>query len=236
MNNLRKTLLVSAGLSTAVFGGWWSHIFSGHTGPDIFDSTVSKDSEQTPVIPETAEKIDQHARLPEADRVLEELSRLKARLANIEDSGNSHATMVVDKDISEGIGALDDEIDGLTGQGIQAEQEMVEDTALHFADQFGQESQDPSWSSETERVITKLLDGDDFQELQVVSTECQTSMCRVELSVDGNSSPSEVVHELLMALPFDTQSFFHNSDIENDTEHTVVYLAREDYELPRMVR
>lgn len=229
MNNLRKILLVSVGVSTVVLGSWWGQIFSGHTELDKVASTTSVNSAKVPKITRTDKP-------GKADKVLEELSRLKSRLANIEKTHNSGVSTVVDENISEGNDSLENEIDDLIEQRIHAEQEMLEDTAHHFENQIEQESRDPSWSSETELVISELLEGDDFQELQLVSTECQTSMCRVELSVDGNSSPSEVVHELLMALPFNTQSFFHNSEDENDAEHTVVYLARENYGLPRMAK
>lgn len=234
MNNLRKIILVSIGLTAVVFGSWWSHIYSGQSRSDKVVSTASVDSVQTPKISGRAEIIGQRTRLSKSNKVLEELSRLKSRLTNIENSHNSQGSTVANEFIPEGNGSLEN--GDLTEQRIQAEQEMLEDTALHFATQLGQESRDPTWSSETELVITELLEGDNFQELQVVSTECQTSMCRIELDVDGDSSPSEIVHEMLMALPFETQSFFHNSEDENDTEHTVVYLARENYELSGMAK
>lgn len=234
MSNFGKAMLVVVGLSTVVIGGWWSDIFSGQTVPDKRVSHVSV--KPIPELSGTGERIEQRAWLSKADKVLEELSRVKARLAKIENSSNSQQAMVVNEVISEENNLLDDQVNGLTEQGLEEEQEMLEDTALHFAKQFGQESRDSSWSSETELVISELLESDTFKETQVVSTECQTSMCRVELNVDGNSTSSEVVHELLMALPFNTQSFFHNTDDENDTEYTVVYLARKDYELSTMLR
>jgi hypothetical protein len=107
---------------------------------------------------------------------------------------------------------------------VQAQVDLIEDTL--FA-----EASDPTWTDAAEQSLQDVFQLEEGTGFHLVHTECRTTLCRLELSLDGSLSPEESFHHLVHLMPWPGQSFVHFEDGESAT--AVVYLTREGHALPQ---
>ena len=96
------------------------------------------------------------------------------------------------------------------------------------------EGTDPEWSGLAELALDEASKREEMTEFNLVDAKCGTTMCRMELSLDGSESPEESFRKLVDFAPWQGEGFIRIQD-GNDREfaQAVVYLAREGYSLPQ---
>jgi len=104
-------------------------------------------------------------------------------------------------------------------------------------DRFIAEETDPDWSSRAEDTLIETYEGDQAHGLFVADLDCRTTLCRMELTLDGSISPEESFRNLSLLAPWPGDGFVRISGIEggNESPLAVVYLARDGYVLPQHV-
>ena len=107
---------------------------------------------------------------------------------------------------------------------VQAQIDLLEVTVLA-------EAPDPVWTSAAERSLQSVFQREEKAGFHLVQTECRTTLCRLELSLDGSVSPEESFHSLVQMMPWQGQAFIRIEDGEGGA--VVVYLAREGHALPQ---
>lgn len=88
-----------------------------------------------------------------------------------------------------------------------------------------EEKLDPSWASTAEQTLHTM----ESPGFSLMRAECRTSLCRLELTLDGTTPPEESFHTLLQRVPWPGQSFLQMTD--GEVPQVVLYLAREGYAL-----
>ena len=111
---------------------------------------------------------------------------------------------------------------------MMAQSDLLEDV-------IAGEEIDPEWSIWAEESMLKTFEGDQARGLFVVDLDCRTSLCRMELTLDGSASPEESFRNLSLLAPWEGQGFVRISGIEDEggQPNAIVYLTREGYVLPQ---
>src|SRR2546430_2647184 len=89
----------------------------------------------------------------------------------------------------------------------------------------GKEPDDPAWSQRTEIDIATFLHPDVMPGSHVLSTECRTTLCRVEIEHEDTSAQSQLVDHLPMEPPFDGEMLIHRINDDSGAPRTLLYLA-----------
>lgn len=105
----------------------------------------------------------------------------------------------------------------------QAQIELIEGVVLA-------EKTDPKWASEAQPALNEAFQRETIPGMYLVNTECRTTLCRMELFLDG-STPEESFRNLVHFTPWSGESLIH-IDLEGGS--AAVYLAREGYSLPQL--
>lgn len=165
-------------------------------------------------------------------RTNHELSSLRSRLAQLDQKQDSI------------IGGLDRRI-AAGPEGSQAapgeavpeltpEEELEREAAqtqaqIEFLDRsLFAERIDPAWADSARRALDEALQNEKMSGLTLVSQECRTTLCRLELHLDGSLSPAQAFHNLAQHSQRWGAGFVR---IDN-AGSAVVYLAKEGHSLP----
>ena len=169
-------------------------------------------------------------------------SDLERRSAEMNSELTSLRSQLVD--LNQGQESIDRIASAQDGDGAAAEltpeeeAEQVEAQTMELIEFFEEtiltEETDPEWSSLAELVLDEASKNEEMTEFNLVDAKCGTTMCRMELSLDGSESPEESFRKLAHLAPWQGESFIRVQD-GNDREsaQAVIYLAREGYSLPQ---
>jgi hypothetical protein len=106
---------------------------------------------------------------------------------------------------------------------IQAQTEVFEGIML-------MEKTDPEWARAAQQTLHEAFHSEAMVGLHLVQVDCRTSLCRLDLSLDGSMTPEEAFHRLMHSDFWQGQSFVR---IDGEPAEVVVYLSREGYALPQ---
>jgi hypothetical protein len=109
-------------------------------------------------------------------------------------------------------------------------QAQVQTQIEGFEGTLVEEAVDPGWASAVQLALQEAFDRQAMAGLHLVEADCRTSLCRLELVLDGALSPGEAFEPLVHFAPWDGPWFAH---IDEASGVAVVYLAREGDALPR---
>ena len=93
-----------------------------------------------------------------------------------------------------------------------------------------EEEIDPQWASVAQLSVAEVFQGEEIAGVQLVNVECRTTLCRIELSLDGSTSPEDSFRNLIHIRPWQGQSFART---DHEGDYTEVYLVREGHSLPQ---
>jgi hypothetical protein len=111
---------------------------------------------------------------------------------------------------------------------VQTEAEKTLFLAHQFELKYASQSDDPEWSEETENSIQDLFTNAAFAGADLVSVDCQTSICRLELNYESDDARDDFFAQAPNTAPLNSEGFFH---LAEDGETTVLYVAREGHRL-----
>ena len=107
---------------------------------------------------------------------------------------------------------------------VKAQIDSIEGTMLA-------EEADPKWASSAQIALDGAFQSEEVEGLKLINAECRTTLCRLELSLDGSTLAEENFRRLVYFSPWQGESFFQ---INHESGEASVYLAREGYSLPQM--
>ncbi|PXF60269.1 MAG: hypothetical protein C4B58_00035 [Deltaproteobacteria bacterium] len=166
-----------------------------------------------------------------------ELTSLRSQLVDL-----NQGQELIDRIASAGLESLGESAPD--GEGAAAEltpeeeAEQVEAQTMELIEFFEEtiltEGTDPEWSSLAELALDDASKSEEMTEFNLVDAKCGTTMCRMELSLDGSESPEESFRKLVHLAPWQGEGFIRVQD-GNDREsaQAVIYLARDGYSLPQ---
>lgn len=175
-----------------------------------------------------------------ASELKSDLTALRSQLAEVDrrqESTGHKLNQVADKISQAGLegsaqAAGDEEADGalLTPEEereraaarTQAEIELLEGTVLA-------EKTDPEWASAAQLALSETFQSEAIPG-HLVDVECRTTLCRMELSLDG-STPQDSFRHLIDSAPWSGESLIQ---IDTEAGVAVMYLGREEHALPQL--
>ena len=86
------------------------------------------------------------------------------------------------------------------------------------------EGTDPEWSGLAELALDEASKREEMTEFNLVDAKCGTTMCRMELSLDGSESPEESFRKLVDLAPWQGEGFIRIQD-GNDEESAQTIFA-----------
>jgi hypothetical protein len=166
-----------------------------------------------------------------------ELTSLRSQLIDLNQGQES-----IDRMVSAGLessGASTPDGEGAAAELTPEEEaEQVETQTMELIEFFEEtiltEGTDPKWSGLAELALDEASKNDEMTEFNLVDAKCGTTMCRMELSLDGSESPEESFRKLAHLAPWQGESFIRVQDgNDGESAQAVIYLARDGYSLPQ---
>ncbi len=190
---------------------------------------------------------------PGNDKVLrsfhQELVALRNRLARVENLQPSLSLLqdrlsqleVTQRDLRAELGAellrddrfaYGEQIDGSAVPPDGSEGERAQNLLAHVETHFWQESDDPTWSRDTETSIAQALTSAAFDASRLLAADCRTTLCQVEVSHESEVAQEGFINTFPFVLSFETEVFYQHIDDGSSMPRTVMYMARAGQQLP----
>ena len=106
---------------------------------------------------------------------------------------------------------------------IQTQVALLEGTLLG-------EKSDSAWGNTAQLALNTTFHSETMAGVQLMKADCRTTLCRLELFLDGSTAPEDSFRKLVHSSPWQGQGFVQ---IDGESGKAVVYLAREGYSLPQ---
>ena len=106
---------------------------------------------------------------------------------------------------------------------IQTQVALLEGTLLG-------EKPDSVWGNTAQLALNTTFHSETMAGVQLMKADCRTTLCRLELFLDGSTAPEDSFRKLVYSSPWQGQGFVQ---IDGESGKAVVYLAREGYSLPQ---
>jgi len=106
---------------------------------------------------------------------------------------------------------------------IQTQVALLEGTLLA-------EKLDSAWVNAAQLALNTTFHSETMAGVQLMKADCRTTLCRLELFLDGSTAPEDSFRKLVHASPWEGQGFVQ---IDGESGKAVVYLSREGYSLPQ---
>jgi len=106
---------------------------------------------------------------------------------------------------------------------IQTQVALLEGTLLG-------EKPDSAWVNTAQLALSTTFHSETMAGVQLMKADCRTTLCRLELFLDGSTAPEDSFRKLGHASPWQGQGFVQ---IDVESGKAVVYLTREGYSLPQ---
>ncbi len=224
--NLLKTILITTAV-TLPLGFYVSTIVPKPDGIQQGEQTAAAPS-VTASVPVVSKNDAAHQQDDDVALLKTEVNGLKAEIAALREAMRGFAKVKSTKEIS----VQDtDKIVPPSDEAIRAEEEK------YFAEQgaaletdFRQQTIDPVWSSEAATLIRKGLASDKISGNAIVSLECRTHTCRLELANNGKNKPPDFI-EFPQQIAGELSNMMV-SQTESGDDTTVFYLSKEEFVLP----
>ena len=94
------------------------------------------------------------------------------------------------------------------------------------------ETIDSQWANGAQLAVAEVFQDGEIPGVQLTNIECRTTLCRLELFLDGSMSPEASFRNLVHIAPWPGQSLVNTVEEGGVAE---VYLAREGYSLPQSI-
>ena len=115
----------------------------------------------------------------------------------------------------------------------ELENQQIADHMHQIDDTFQAESSDPNWSSEAELAVATAVNSLRTKETDVLSLDCRTSLCRLEVAYWEHIAQTEFEAALQTELAEITPGMTIDADQTDDGYiSSVIYLVRAGYALP----
>ena len=105
----------------------------------------------------------------------------------------------------------------------QAQIEALEGTL------FGEDA-DPGWADAAQSALQEAFHRGAVAGLSLIQADCRTSLCRLELSLEGARLAEAIFQQLMDFTSWNGEGF---TQIDEASGTSVVYLSREGYALPQ---
>jgi hypothetical protein len=112
-----------------------------------------------------------------------------------------------------------------------SEEQKVANTLYELDLRLSKEPDDPAWSQKAEMDIATLLHSDVMEGSHVLSADCRSTLCQVEVAHEDASAQSWLVNNLPMEPPFDGEMLVRQIGDDLLAPHTLIYLARQGHSL-----
>ena len=171
-----------------------------------------------------------------------DLTALRSRLARVDrdqESSSQSLNQIAEKLSRAGLdgstvpAARDDKADGAT---LTPEEERERATARTQAEidllegTLRAEKSDSAWATAAQLALHTTLHKEALPGVQLMKAECRTTLCRMELALDG-STAQESFRNLIDLAPWSGQGLIQ---LNAETGLAVMYLAREEHTLPQV--
>jgi hypothetical protein len=171
-------------------------------------------------------------RLAQVENSQPSLARLRDRLTRLEVTQRDLRTELGAESLRDSRFAHGEKIGDSTLPPDGLEGERGSNLLAHVETHFRQESDDPTWSRDTEASIAQVLATAAFDGSRLLAADCRTTLCQVEVGHESEVAREGFTDNFPFALSFDTEVFYHHVDDGGGMSHTVMYVTRAGQQLP----
>ena len=111
-------------------------------------------------------------------------------------------------------------------QAFEATVDLIEDSVQA-------EPTDSDWSNLAVTSLYESVQKSTDNTLAIIDVDCRSTLCRMQLALDSES-PEGSIEALEETLPWDGEMVFMVDESDIDNPEAIVYIARQEYSLPRL--
>ncbi len=115
-----------------------------------------------------------------------------------------------------------------------SEQERLDNFSHNLRQEFSAQARDPEWSDAVEAEIAQRMNAPAFEGSTLLAGECQSSLCRVEVSHLDEDARDRFMETLPQTSPFDTDGFIRDTSDDHEMM-TTLYFSRRGADLPAQI-
>jgi len=176
----------------------------------------------------------------ESTKFQDELNLLRSQLAELRQSQktrSSHRVPAVETGVeamgvAKGADASTDASELTPEDEIEQADEKMWAQADVIEDAIQMEDTDPEWSRAATNELDNAYRSEAMVGAELVSAECRTTLCRMELVLNGSKPAEETFRSLIDLAPWEGQGFVQMDD--GEYAQAIVYFSREGYTLPQV--
>lgn len=90
---------------------------------------------------------------------------------------------------------------------------------------------DKDWARPAADALRQAFEAEAAEGVELLEADCRSSMCRLTLAFDP-ARAEETFRNLQRMIPWEGEAFFQIEDL--DSGEAILYIAREEYPLPRV--
>jgi hypothetical protein len=235
--------LLGLTLTTALCVSTWRHVFSRDpvAAPDkhASDDSIAALALESLENGLTRLENERDGSAQDTARLRGELRALRERLTRLDEAQASMARHLEELGAGGALaesGAFPDAASGAAADVAPAPtEEQIAKTARAatrtLEETFTAEPPDPEWAGRAELALTETYrNSEELPGVNLLGAECRSTLCVLEVGLDGDTSPGEAYSDLVFATPWPGESFIA---IDEATGAALLYLAREGHSLPR---
>ena len=96
------------------------------------------------------------------------------------------------------------------------------------------EERDEAWYPQAEKTIAFMLESEEFNGSELLTVDCQTTLCRVDVKHNTVAAEINFVHRFAVLSGFEnSDSYYSNEEHENGEVTMSFYVSRNGYRLPQ---
>ena len=164
----------------------------------------------------------------------QQVNNLRSQVMNLEkqmQTLNGHLELLSYQNVYSEVGEMNNP-ENMVHEELEQKQEAFEAKVSAIEQTLQQEKIDPEWSVVTTERIYEIFDDKNLAELNLMDVDCRTNICRVLLQ-SSNHAVMEFTPLLVMKLgSILPRMTTQNSEADDGSTYTTVFLARDAYELP----
>lgn len=115
----------------------------------------------------------------------------------------------------------------------QTELDQAKQVTSTLDNEMSNEPFDELWAPEMQATITATLQNTNFQGSDLLTVNCQSSLCRIDIEHENMNAEVEFLHNFVPTAGYtDTQTFFSRT-VESDGRSVMTYyISRDGYAMP----
>lgn len=113
----------------------------------------------------------------------------------------------------------------------KSDEEIIETKANHLEYNLTAQDVDDQWSEHTRDQFLTLLDNEQYEDSDIVSVDCRSTLCRIDIEHADNTAAEQFMEELPVHMAWNNESFSRTETSIDGSVQTMLYFSKDGHVL-----